>query len=41
MIDKRLLKKLVRICGKENVLFKEGDLYLYTYDASTQREVLV
>ena len=34
MLDKRLLRELRRIVGKENVLYKESDLLVYEYDAS-------
>ncbi len=37
MLSKSILKKLVRMCGKENVLYRAADLYLYEYDASMER----
>ncbi|MBN1997650.1 FAD-binding protein [candidate division KSB1 bacterium] len=37
MVPKNLLKKLVKICGRENVLYSPTDLYLYEYDASMER----
>jgi len=36
MVNKKLLKKLKRLCGKENVLYHKQDLYLYHYDASME-----
>lgn len=36
MVEKRILKELIKLCGKENVLFSEKDVFLYEYDASAE-----
>lgn len=36
MIEKKIIKDLSKICGKENVLISEKDLFLYEYDASEE-----
>ena len=38
-MDKSILKKLLQVCGKDNVLSSELDLFLYGYDASIERGV--
>jgi len=43
-MDKKIIKKLQRICGRENVLFRPVDRLLYSYDASMEKggaEVIV
>ncbi len=36
MLEKSVLKRLKSICGKENVLYKDLDLFLYGFDASIE-----
>jgi len=37
MFNKALIKRLHKICGKDNVLYRPIDLLLYEYDASMER----
>jgi glycolate oxidase len=36
VIEKSVIKNLIKLCGKESVLYGEKDLFLYEYDASAE-----